>query len=353
MENSSTTGMKEHENRSKTVHLNDIAQMVGTTKSTVSAVLTGNARLRRISAELESRILTAAKELNYRPNALARSLRLGRTNIIGVVVPDTSNPTFASLVRCIEYYASKNGYRTMSCSSGEDDAHPDKLIESLIYHQVDGLIIAPTTRMEHELFESLSTSGKPVIIVDRCFGNGKFPEISFDNYALGFRPTQHLLSKGLHRIAIFAFPPDLQHMSDRIKGYQDALKQANIDIDENLIRIIPNCNSEKYIIYAIDELMSLSNRVEGIIFTTNMIGLTAMTYMKELKIQWGKDIKIVSMEAAPYFSLMSPSISVAKLNLDMMAEKAVDILLGRINGEDSKNEQIIIPISLIPRESSI
>ena len=144
MDNTNLRNMKNN------VHLRDIAEIVGVNTSTVSLVLNGNARKCRISKALEDRIIDIARQLDYKPNALARSLRLGKTNIIGMIVPDISNPTFANLSRHIEKHAKDYGYRLMVCSSGEDDDNPYNLMESLVHHQLDGLIVVPTTRMKPE-----------------------------------------------------------------------------------------------------------------------------------------------------------------------------------------------------------
>jgi DNA-binding LacI/PurR family transcriptional regulator len=134
--------------KQKKIQLQDIASAAGVNTSTVSMVLNGRARERRISERLEKKILKVAKDLNYKPNVLAQSLRSGKSHIIGVILPDMANSTFARLGRHIEELATQEGYRIMICSSGEEDNDPESLINSLIDYQVDGIIIAPTTHMQ-------------------------------------------------------------------------------------------------------------------------------------------------------------------------------------------------------------
>ncbi|MDR1676637.1 MAG: LacI family transcriptional regulator, partial [Tannerella sp.] len=151
----------------KKVLLQDIASATGANVSTVSIVLNGRARERRISAGLEQKILDTARQLHYKPNVLAQSLRSGKSHILGLILPDMSNPTFSRLGRTIDELAAKNGYRIMSCNSDEEDRHPEKLIGSLIDYQVDGFIIAPTTRMKRSLFRMIENSRTPFVLVDR------------------------------------------------------------------------------------------------------------------------------------------------------------------------------------------
>lgn len=335
----------------KNVHLQDIADIVGVNTSTVSLVLNGNARKSRISKALEDRIIDVAKQLDYKPNALARSLRLGKTNIIGLIVPDISNPTFANLSRHIEEHARGYGYRLMVCASGEDDDNPYTLMDSLVYHQLDGLIVVPTTKMKHADFQKLA-SRIPLVVIDRYIIGLDVHQITFDNYSIGYIPAVHLLEQGMKNIAMMSFGPSLFHMKERIDGYKQAMLNAELP-PEKFLRIVPYEDTDEATNRMIDDLFDREERPDSIIFTTNMIAIQAMSHLQSRGISIPDDVRVVSMEAKPYYSLMKPSITVVDLPLKEMAVKSIDLLVSDIRGEGIMPQKLNLPVELVVRESSI
>jgi LacI family transcriptional regulator len=340
--------------KSNKVQLQDIAKLTGSNVSTVSSILNGFADKRRISKTLQTKVLNSARELGYRPNLLAQCLRSGKSRIIGLVLPDLASPVFSQMSRTIEHLASKNNYRIMSCNSGEEDSNPEMLVNSLINYQVDGLIIAPTTRMKTSLFRMLEHSGIPFVLADRYIPNLKTCQVTLDNFQLGFKPTEHLICQGLERIAVFITLPELNSMKDRLAGYEAAMKQYGKRIRPPFIRIIPHHNYEKAAREAIDNLLEWNPPVEGIVFTTNKIGLPALEQLYSRRISIPRNLKVVSMEATPYFSIMQPSISAMSMNVGELAERSFNCLLKLMKGEIKPSQPLIetVEVELIARESS-
>ena len=341
--------------KQKKIQLQDIASVAGVNISTVSMVLNGRARERRISEKLEKKIIEVATQLNYKPNVLAQSLRSGKSYILGLILPDMANSTFARLGRYIEEVATQEGYRIMSCSSGEDDNNPESLINSLIDYQVDGMIIAPTTRMQPSLFKMIEDSNTPLVIVDRNLSDVNAPQVVADNVSIGYSSAEHLINQGLKRIAIFISPTTLSHMESRVSGYKAAMEKYRCIVEDEFIEVIPYENIIEETYKAIDRILSLKPAVEGVIFMSNMIGLPALEYLYQVKnISIPHDLKLISMEAAPYFSLMNPSITAVNLNIKQMAEKAMDVLLALIRAKEPVHPSAYtIPVSLTIRESSV
>jgi len=341
--------------KQKKIQLQDIASVAGVNVSTVSMVLNGRARERRISEKLEKKIIEVATQLNYKPNILAQSLRSGKSYILGLILPDMANSTFARLGRHIEEIATQEGYRIMSCSSGENDDNPESLINSLIDYQVDGMIIAPTTKMKPSLFKMIEESNTPFIIVDRDLPDIKTSQVVADNYNIGFLATEHLISQKLRRIAIFISPTSLLHMENRVLGYKAAMDKNHILVDPEFIEVIPYGDMVNTTHKAIDRVLSLSKPVEAIIFMSNMIGLPALEYLYQIKkIPIPQDLKLISMEAAPFFSLMNPSITAVNLNIQQMAEKSMELLMQAVRSNTTISPiQHTIPVSLTIRESSL
>jgi LacI family transcriptional regulator len=341
--------------KQKTVQLKDIASIVGVNISTVSSVLNGKTQERRISEELKDKILKVSQQLNYRPNILARSLRSGKSYIIGLILPDMANLIFSHLGRYIEEIATQEGFRIMVCSSGEDDNDPESLINSLINYHVDGIIITPTTKMKPSLFKMIEESETPYVILERSLSYVNTSQVVYNDYGIGFTATDHLLKQGLKRICIFSLPASLEHMEKRIAGYRDAMMKSHNTIKPELIKIIPYFDMKQHTHHAIDRVLALKTSIDAIIFLSNMIGLPALEYLYKTKhISIPRDLKLVSMEAAPYFSLMNPSITTINLNIKQMAEQSIQLLIRAIKyNEPLRHEQFVIPSSLIVRESSV
>jgi LacI family transcriptional regulator len=340
---------------SEKVQLQDIADAMGVTVSTVSSILNGYADKRRISKALTHKVLQKAQELNYRPNFLAQSLRSGKSRIIGLILPDVYNSTFLQISRTIEKLAVQNNYCVMTCHSRENDNNPESLINSLIDHRMDGFIIAPTTKMKPAFFRILEHSKIPFVIIDRYIPDQKTYQIALDNFQLGYLPTEHFINQGLERIALVIHQPDLKIMKDRISGYEEALRKYDIRVRPPFIRFIPNENYQQATAEAIDHLLDWRPPVEGIILLSNTVSLPALERLCSRKVRIPDDLKIIAMDSSPYFPLMNPSISAMTFNISEMAEKAFNTLMQLIDTKEIINEPKIetIPVSLIIRESSV
>ena len=152
----------------KPVSIKDIAGQVGVSTTTVSFVLNGKAKEKRISDDLKNRILEVAASLNYRPNQVARGLRTGQTHTLGLIIEDISNPFFANLAKAVEAEADKFGYTVMFCSTENNEQKASSLLHMLKHRQMDGFIITPTQGMESEV-KRLGEEGRPVVLIDRYF----------------------------------------------------------------------------------------------------------------------------------------------------------------------------------------
>jgi len=339
---------------SKKIQLQDIANIAGVTVSTVSSVLNGYADKRRISKALESKVLNAAKDLNYRPDLLAKSLRSGKSRIIGLILPEAYNYNFLQITQMIEKLASQNNYRVMTCHCGENDSNPEQLLNSLIDYHIDGFIIAPTTRMKSAFFRILEHSAIPFVLIDRYLPDQKTYQVAIDNFQLGYVATEHLIKQGIERIALVIHQPELRIMKDRLAGYEAALKKYDIRVRPPFIRYIPHENFRQATLEAIDHLLDWHPPIEGIILLSNTICFSAMERLHSRKIRIPDDLKIVSMDYSPYFSLMKPSISVMQFDIAALAGKSFTKLMQLIDNKELIDEAKIetIPVSLMPRESS-
>jgi len=204
------------------VNIKYIAQKTKLSNSTVSRVLNGKAKAYRISESTQKRVLQAVEEFDYIPNRLARGLKLNKTETIGLIIPDISNPFFADIARSIELEARKKGYTIILCDSTDDTRTEKELLHLMQARQVDGIVIAPVGTSEAHLLE-IYKKGMPVMVIDRSFPESPLPFITSDNYAGAFEATSYLIRKGHTQIACIQGIPDSHPNKQRVKGYRQAL----------------------------------------------------------------------------------------------------------------------------------
>src|SRR5665647_1281176 len=185
----------------KKTSIKDIAKKAGVSITTVSIVLNGNGTERKISQEMIKKILEVAEILNYRPNLFARNLRTGKTFTLGLIVDDISNFFFGHLAKAVEEEADKFGYTVMFCSSENDEGKARNVLGSLLYKQMDGYIIAPTSSMIAEM-QQLVEENTPVVLIDRFLQEVAASYVTIDNYKGSFDSVTHLVKQGYTRIAV-------------------------------------------------------------------------------------------------------------------------------------------------------
>ena len=192
----------------KKTSLADIAKALDVSKTLVSMVLNGQGDLHGINVNTQKRVMDKAKELNYKPNRMARGLRTGKSNSIGLIVADIANPFYAKIARSIEDYAYDKGFHLMFASSDENPKREEELIDMLTDRQVDGLIIASTLNESNKQpLVNLKNSNIPFVLIDRYIEGIEVDMVVGDNEKGAFDLTNHLLDKGKKKIALLTVSP--------------------------------------------------------------------------------------------------------------------------------------------------
>lgn len=332
----------------KKVSLKDIAKKVGVSTATVSYVLS-KGKDSRVSEEVSEKVRKAAKELNYQPNQIAKSLKMGKTFTIGLVVADISNPFFAHIARIIEDEAKKENYTVIFGSSDEKADKSWDLIQFLINRQVDGFIIAPTEGSEEQI-KHLKKNNIPFVLIDRYFPNIKSSYVVLDNYKAAYDAVDRLVKTSNRKIGMIAYETQLHHMEERVRGYQKALKDHDIKIKKDWIQKIKFDNIDQGIRNGIDMLLELEEPIEAIFFATNTLAVYGLKYINELNYEVGKDLAIVSFDEGEAFDFFYCPLTFLKQPLREIGQQAVKILTDHISGKKDV-EQISLQAELIIRES--
>lgn len=337
----------------KKVSLQDIAAHLNVSKSLVSFVLNGQGDEKGIHPDTQKRVMEKARELNYKPNFIARGLRLGKSHTIGLIVADISNNFYARIAKRIEKIAWKNGYHLIFCSSDEDPEKEVALIEMLRERQVDGLIIS-TTQRKSTCFTQMKKEKFPFVMIDRELPMLKTNFVGVENYEGGFLATERLIQCGYERIALLKISPaHLSTVREREQGYRDALKAYGIKVNHHLIREIDFRDPGSNVFREMKDLTGPPHSIDAVFTVNNSVAIACMEYLDKSNLALPDDVALISFDDNDLFSLSFPSITAIAQPLDHIGEKAVNLLLDEIHGRaHSKPVRHVLPVEFMERGSS-
>lgn len=329
-----------------TIH--DIARELKISASTVSRALNDNPR---ISLKTKERIRNVADKLGYRANTMASNLRNKKSNTIGIVVPLINRHFFSSVISGVEDIAFTAGYNVVISQSNDLLSKEINIVNSMFANRIDGLIIS--IAMQTDTFEHLMGFKKnniPLVFFDRAVAEIETDKIVVDDFAGGFRVTQHLIDQEYQRIAHLAGPQNLMTYRYRKNGYIEALRKNDIPFDESLV-IVNSLTSEEGI-SAVEQLMTLENPPDAIFCGNDTTALSSMIYLRDKGIRIPQDIGIVGFSNEPFSKVVSPSITTIAQPGFEMGQKAAELLIRQIETKERTYETIVLPTELIIRESS-
>ena len=330
--------------------ISDIAKKLNISITTVSFILNGKAKEKRISDEVVSKVLKHVEKVGYRPNQFAQSLRTGRTNIIGLMVEDISNPFYASIAKRIEEKVYANGYKIVYCSTENDKDRGKEFLDMFTTLGVDGCIIAPTMGMEHYISEMIE-KGKNVVLFDRKFKNTGVDAVMVDNKSGTYSAVKHLVERGYKNIAMVALALDKPEKEDRIIGYKHAMADHGLEP-----YVYPLSFKVEYMDYVadIENILRGNSKLDAVVFGTNYLGISGLQAINKLKLKIPKDLAIVSFDDHDLFRIHKPGITVVAQPIEEIAQTVIETLLRKLQNPQAqtKSKTIYLPTSLIVRDSS-
>lgn len=313
----------------KKVSMKDIANKVGVSTALVSYVLNGLEKEKRVGQEIAEKIIATAKELKYQPNQIARSLRKGTTNTIGLIVADISNPFFGQLARVIEDEAARYNYTVIFGSSDEDCLKSSALMEVMLNRQVDGLLITPTEGCSKQI-QSLINREIPVVLIDRYFPDISTSHVVLDNYSATYAAVNCFLSNGYKNIKMIAYKSTLVHMKERIRGYREAMKNNGLE-NEMLVKEIRYNHVKNDVNRILDDLL-IENKTNALLFATNALSIYGLYTIRNSNVKVPEDLAIIGFDGHEVFDFFQPSISYIKQPLEEMGKESIRILIDQIKG---------------------
>jgi LacI family transcriptional regulator len=326
----------------KKISLKDIAESLGVSKALVSLVLNDKGDERGINKQTQQKVRDKAKELNYVPNQYARGLRVGKTDTLGVIVPDISNVFYGKLCKAIEMKASEIGYDLIISNSYENTEREISLINNLINKNIDGLILASSLEKSDEL-QFLKDRKFPLVLLDRIFDDFSVNSVSVSNIEGAKQAVNYLQKLGKKKIACLTISPVyISSISDRIKGYLDELEDPN---NACLIQI-PHDSIDSGIDGAIKQLEQ--DDFDAVFCVNN--NLTKSLLKKINQNNAKADYSIISFDDLEVFDFSQPKVSAIEQPIEMIGEKAIELIESSIiNKEKHVSQKIILKTGLIIR----
>jgi len=317
------------------VTVRDVAQKAGVSISTVSRVLTGSAR---VSPELRQRVIDAVEELGYRPNALARGLRMRRTAVIGLLIPDISNPFFGQLARVVEDAANNRGYSILLCNSQNSRAREVQYLDLLRQQQVDGVLVVTSGAMGEELEEFFKLTGAAVLALDRRIPQFKGPWIGGDPYPGARQAVQHLLDLGHRNIGLVRGVEGNISSDERYKALNRALVEAGLP--EERWTWVGEYTLETGIAagLALAELPA-QKRPTAVIATSEFSAYGLIEGVSRHGISVPDRLSVVGYDNTAFAEVFRPALTVIAQPIEEMGELAVDFILRMINNAE-QDEQL-------------
>ncbi|MFT4029149.1 MAG: LacI family DNA-binding transcriptional regulator [Protaetiibacter sp.] len=332
----------------------DVARRAGVSQRTVSNVVNG---LPSVNPDTHERVTAAIKELGYTPSLAARSLRVGRSGVLQLVVPELDVPYFAELARGIIKSAEDQGFAVMVRQTlGSRERERDAL-EGSAAEYAEGTILSAVGPIEELMADRALRA--PVVLIGERTGMGLVDHIGIDDVAAAAVGTEHLLTSGRRRVAFIGAHPDssLRMATLRFHGYEQALATAGIRVDPALV-VQTGSYHRRDGETAMAELLALDSPPDGVFCATDLLALGALRVAYERGVRVPDDIAVVGFDGLEDGRYAVPSLTTIEPDKKELARASVETLLTRIRARDSGQaapevRDVAIPFSLVVRESSV
>jgi LacI family transcriptional regulator len=331
----------------KVADIRSVAEKAGVSISTVSRFL--NQKV--VSPQAEERIREAVKELAYIPNRIARSLKLRRTNTLGLAIPDITNTFFPEIVKGVEDATRAASFALVLTNTGEDQASEWQRLNTLDTLRCDGclLILAPDTNGDTERKQRLNDFRLPVVYLDRSPSFEADMVIS-DNVHGAEEAVRHLVGLGHKNIALLGTTLEVSTHRERVQGYWQALKAAGITPPDGYVeRVAPTLADG---VAATLRLLDRSPRPTALFVTSNKLTIGAMAAIHDKGLRCPADISVIGYDDYDWEEAFRPRLTTVAQPSYLIGQRAAELLIARILGQKSgPPEQVVVPSRLVVRES--
>lgn len=331
----------------KHVTIKDIARSLCISVSTVSRALTDDRNIRK---ETRDMVVEEAKRLGYKRNPVAMNLKMGRTNTIGVIVPEMHTPYASQVIGGIQEILYKKNQKVMIA---ESDENPDRELENLKMMEqfmVDGLIVSLCSyRKNIEMYQQLEEAGMAVVFYDRIPYGMDVSQVLVEDNVDSYFMVEHLIRLGRKRIAYIQGPDDIYNAYQRGLGYREAMEKFRL-FDPSLI--VKTGMTFKDGADAIDRLIYNKVDFDSVFAFTDTLAIGAQNRLRALGKRVPEDIFVASFSGTELSTIVSPQITTMEPPLEEMGRKAAELVMEKINNPETENKMIVLKTTMRCREST-
>lgn len=326
--------------------MKDVARLAGVSIATVSSALSGRAF---VSPELKDRVQAAVEELGYARNAMASGLKRGSSSLMGLIVPDITNPFFTELVHAFQRRAAEQGYTVLLGVSDDDAAREAELIRLMRSHQAAGSIVVPCGSEEDCRRLEAAAADMPLVAVDNAPAGLGIDTVVIDNRRAAELATAHILSFGHRHVGLVAGPAHRFVSHERVVGFETAMAAQRMTPDPALVR-----RGDFHVAAAraaAAGLLKAEPRPTALFVSNNQMLIGVMQAVAEAGLAVPGDISIAAIDDFPWASAFMPALTTVRQPIADMAGEAFTMLGARIAGEAEDPRRIVLPPELVVRRS--
>ena len=337
----------------------DVAEMAGVSKATASRALSNYGR---INADTARHVRAVAESIGYVSNELAKAMRVGKTQTIGlVIIADFTNAFFDRATKAIVDAARARGYQVLITNTDEDIAAERKAIETLIEKRVDGIIVVPSTAAVHDHLEQKRLGSTPVVLIDRRLDGVRLTSVTTDDFIGTEAAVKHAVSLGHKRFGFLIATAAVKGMShdrpamlissieERVNGFMNGLAETGIKAKPNAWIY---CEDDPMVSEAaVAKLLDMPKAPTVIMTSNNDMALAVLKVAGNRQLVIGRDISLITVDDSQWLAAMSPGITVVGRPVEKVGQLAVEKLLADIENPGQTPEKIVLPTELIARGS--
>jgi LacI family transcriptional regulator len=326
------------------VTIADVAEKAGVSKTTVSHVLSGK---RPVAPETKQRVEIIIQEMGFHPSTLARSLRIQRTHMVALIIPDITNPYYPTLARGLQDTLIGEGYHIFLCNTDGDQAREKSFIDDALQRQVDGIVFSSL----HRHTERFADNDTAIISIGQGIDYPDVDQVATDDQAGCARATRYLIHQGHRTIGMITGQRGIYLSNVRLAGYREALEEANFLFDSTLVAEGDFMRSSGT--QAMYQLMMLSTRPTAIVCANDLMAIGAMSAAHELGISIPDDIAIIGYDDIEAASLVTPALTTILNPGYEMGRVAGKLLWERMTqAYQGPARHVIVPHRMIQRDSA-
>ena len=322
----------------------DVARHAGVSVATVSHVMN---RTRHVEPETAERVRSAIAALRYSPNTLARSLRRGETKTIGLLLPDNSNPFFASVARQIEDAGFLAGYTVILCNSDGSAEKEERYLQVLMAKQIDGLIFAGSS--DHARVFARLLPSVPAVLLDREIQSVNVDSVLVDHDHGGYLAGKYLAGLGHKKIGVIGGPRDSGSSPARLRGFARALQEAGLDLPANAV-----VDSDYHFAggrKAMERLMAQARGITALFACNDLMAMGALTVLRARGLRVPDDMSMIGFDDIPYAVTTWPPLTTIAQPVEKIGTRAVSLLLARVAEPAAHSRREVLTPVLVERES--